>query len=144
MNRMQKSTILNTIINKRAQFACVRYAREVKMKKGCPYTVVKETVARNIRVGVPYEHMASTPQGIHSLPSSMEYVSYPHVLKNNKTGKEFVRIATNSNTKFESHWFVNGREVSKESLSEFMYAESKRSEIPPVMNIGIDNIIYIH
>ena len=73
-----------------------------------------------------------------------EWVNYPTILQNAK-GDKYVRIETNSNTRFESVYRVNGKEVNKADIEQyFLASEKSKGELPVVMNIKIDNISYIH
>jgi hypothetical protein len=74
-----------------------------------------------------------------------EWVNYPTLLQNAK-GDKYVRIETNNNTRFESVYRVNGMEVNKADIEGYLLSSEKShgGELPPVLNIKLDNISYIH
>jgi hypothetical protein len=71
-----------------------------------------------------------------------EWVNFPTILQNKK-GDKFVRITTNSNTKFDTTYYANGIKVNKEDIEQYL-PKSSRGDMPVVMNINMDNINYIH
>jgi hypothetical protein len=71
----------------------------------------------------------------------MTWVNYPTILKSDKTGKNYVRIETNKNTRFNTTYEMDGKPVSKAEIEGYLLASEKRSgEMPSVMNIGLDTI----
>ena len=150
-----KMSIREVALAKKGTFATLEYSRPVKVKKDCPVEITKTTVARNVRIGAQYDAMKSVQiaKGVtntadaHKLNTGLkgfEWVNYPTILQNAK-GDKYVRIETNSNTKFESIYRVNGREVNKADVEQyFLASEKSKGELPVVMNIKMDNISYIH
>lgn len=149
-------SIREVALSKKGTFATVGYSRPVKTKKDCPVTILKTTIARNVRIGCEYDAMkvvkdakgVQTTAEAHKLNTGLkgfEWVNYPTILQNAK-GDKYVRIATNSNTKFDTVYTIDGREVSKASIENYMLASEKShgGELPPVMNIKMDSIAYIH
>lgn len=148
-------SIRETALSKKGTFATVEYSRPVKVKKGCP-TIIKTTKALNVRIGAQYDAMKAvqTAKGVtsteeaHALNTGLkgfEWVNYPTILKSTKTGDNYVRIETNSNTHFETVYAMDGKEVSKADIEPFMLASEKsKGEMPVVMNIKMDSINYIH
>lgn len=148
-------SIREVALGKKGTFATVEYSRPVKVKKGCPVEITKTTVARNVRIGAQYDAMKTVQlaKGVtstadaHKLNTGLkgfEWVNYPTLLQNAK-GDKYVRIETNSNTKFESTYTVNGSPVDKASVEQyFLASEKSKGEMPVVMNIKLDNISYIH
>ena len=148
-------SIREVALGKKGTFATVEYSRPVKVKKGCPVEITKTTVARNVRIGAQYDAMKSVQiaKGVtntaeaHKLNTGLkgfEWVNYPTILQNAK-GDKYVRIETNNNTKFESVYRVNGREVNKADVEQyFLASEKSKGELPVVMNIKLDTISYIH
>lgn len=142
---------IEKILNKNANFSCVGWERPCKVKKNCPQ-IDKRTVAKNVRIGASYDNMAvvKTARENGELPKEnqglfgLEWLKYPYVLVNPKTNKQFLRIETAKNTKFETQYFMNGREVKKTEIENYLLSSEKsKGEIPTVMNIGLDNINYI-
>lgn len=149
-------SIREVALGKKGTFATVEYTRPVKVKKDCPVEIQKTTVARNVRIGAQYDALKSVQlaKGVsntkeaHEVNTGLkgfEWENYPTILKSTKTGAQYVRVETNSNTKFESVYTVNGHEVSKESVEGyFLASEKSKGEMPVVMNIKLDTISYIH
>lgn len=149
-------SIREVALAKKGTFATLEYSRPVKTVKACPVEITKTTVARNVRIGAQYDAMKSVQiaKGVtntaeaHKLNTGLkgfEWVNYPTILQNAK-GDKYVRIETNNNTKFESVYRVNGREVNKADIEGYLLAseKSRGGELPPVLNIKLDNISYIH
>ena len=150
-------SIREVALSKKGTFATVGYSRPVKVKKACPVQIVKTTVARNVRIGAQYDAMKSVQlaKGVSSTAEAhavnnglngFEWISYPTLLKNQKNGETYVRIETNSNTRFESVYTVDGKEVDKKTYEQYFMAseKSRGGELPPVMNIKMNSISYIH
>ena len=142
---------------KKGTFATIGYTRECKCKKNTPFTIVKETVILCARIGAQYDALKSvkdakgvkTTEEAHALNNGlngMSWVNYPTILKSDKTGKQYVRIETNSNTKFKTVYKIDGQEVNKADIEQYLLAseKSKGGEMPVVLNIGLDTIEYIH
>ena len=149
-------SIREVALSKKGTFATLEYSRPVKTVKACPVEITKTTVARNVRIGAQYDAMKSVQlsKGVtntadaHKLNTGLkgfEWVNYPTLLQNAK-GDKYVRIETNSNTRFESTYRVNGMEVNKADIEGYLLAseKSRGGELPPVLNIKLDNISYIH
>lgn len=147
-------SIREIALSKKGTFATLEYSRPVKVKKNCPVVITKTTVARNIRIGAQYDAMksvqlakgVSNTQEAHAVNTGLkgfEWVNYPTILQNAK-GDKYVRIETNKNTKFESVYRVDGREVNKADVEQyFLASEKSKGELPVVMNIKMDSINYI-
>ena len=141
-------------LNKKGQFTNLTYARPCKVLKGSP-EIVKTTKAFNVRIGAEYDALQSTKDAKgtttteenHALNQGLrgfEWVTYPYILKATKSGKEYIRIETAKNTRFETVYTVNGKEVQKAEIEQYLQSNEKRNgDIPSVMNIGIENILYI-
>ena len=142
-------------LNKKGQFANVQYARACKTLKGAP-EIVKTTKAYNVRIGAQYDALQTTKEAkgvttteeahaVNKGLNGMEWVVYPYILRSLKTGKEYIRLETAKNTRFETVYTVNGKEVVKADIEQYLQASEKKSgEKPTVMNIGIENITDIH
>lgn len=148
-------SIREIALSKKGTFATLEYSRPVKTVKACPVEITKTTVARNVRIGAQYDAMKSvqlakgvqTTAEAHKLNTGLkgfEWVNYPTILQNAK-GDKYVRIETNNNTRFESVYRVNGKEVNKADVEQyFLASEKSKGELPVVMNIKMDSISYIH
>lgn len=149
-------SIREVALGKKGTFATLEYSRPVKVKKGCPVEITKTTVARNVRIGAQYDALKSVQiaKGVnntneaHALNTGLkgfEWDKYPTILKSTKTGAQYVRVETNNNTKFESVYRVNGKEVNKADVEQyFLASEKSKGDMPVVMNIKLDTIAYIH
>ena len=146
-------SIREVALSKKGTFATVEYAKEVKTLKGCPVTITKKTIARNVRIGCEYDSLkvVKDARGVKTTEESREkssglngftWVNFPTILQNKK-GDKFVRITTNSNTKFDTTYYANGIKVNKEDIEKYL-PKSSSNGLPVVMNINMDNINYIH
>lgn len=141
-------------LNKKGQFGNIQYARPCKTLKGAP-EIIKTTKAYNVRIGAEYDALKTTleAKGVENKAEAhkvnqglngMDWVVYPVILKSNKSGKEYIRLETAKNTHFETVYTVNGKEVQKNEIVQYLQASEKKSgEMPTVMNIGLENIQYI-
>ena len=143
-------------LSKKGQFAHIIYSRTCKVKKGCP-SIVKTTNVYNASIGRQYDALkvvkdakcVKTTEEAHALNTGLrgfKWKNYPTILTSEKSGKDYIRIETNKNTKFKTTYTMNGKEVSRETISDMLLASEKKhdGEIPVVMNIPMDGISYIH
>ena len=142
-------------LSKKGQFTSLEYTKACKVKKGSP-TIIKTTKVLNARIGCSYDALKSTQKakGVDSRAEAeklntglrgMEWVNYPTILKSIKTDKHYIRLETVKNTKFYTTYKVNGVEVDKSEIEQYLQSTEKRNgEMPSVMNIGVDDINYIH
>ena len=144
--------IIETALNKKGQFASAEWSRPCKTLKSCNHEIIKRTIANNVRIGANYENLHTTIEGRASgeLPSEnqglrgLEWVTFPVVLRNPKTERQFIRLETAKNSKFITQYFIDGQETTKAEVESYLQASEKSSgEMPTVMNIGIDTIINI-
>ena len=153
---MTANEIRERIMSKKAQFACVVYQRECKVKKGAP-KITKLSRARNVRIGTPYdsieavqkakgvtnaEDAAKENMGLHN---GLVMDTYPYTVFNPMTRRYFLRINTNKNTAFDTEYYVDGKLVQKSEIEDYLYSSEKnhKGDLPPVMNIAMDSIKYI-
>lgn len=146
--------IIETALTKKGHFATVQYSRPVKVKKGAPM-ITKVTRARQIRIGAQYDALKSVQiaKGVtntkdaHKLNTGLrgfEWINYPTILKSIKTGDQYVRVETNSNSKFETTYIMNGKVVTKQDIEPYILAsERSKGDMPVVMNIKADYITAI-
>lgn len=142
-------------LNKKGQFTNLTYARTCKVKKNSP-VIEKMTKAFNVRVGAQYDALkvvqnikgTTTTEETHEKNNGlngMEWVVYPYILKSIKSGKEYLRLETAKNTRFETVYTMDGRVVDKAEVEPYLLASEKsKGEMPIVMNIGLENITEIH
>lgn len=147
--------IITKALNKKGTFATVQYSRPVKVKKGSPM-ITKVTKARNVRIGAQYDALkavqvakgVSNTAEAHEVNTGLkgfEWDVYPTVLHSIKTNKQYIRLETNSNTKFDTTYIMDGKVVNKADIEQYMLASEKsKGEMPVVMNIGVDSITDIH
>lgn len=141
--------IIKTALNKKGQFASLEWERPCKTLKSCAVNITKKTVARNVRIGAGYDNLSATRAGRENgtLPAQnaglngMVWNVYPVILTSEKTGKDYIRIETAKNTNFSTVYFMNGEEVRKDSIAQYLQASEKREgDIPSVMNIATEYI----
>lgn len=142
-------------LSKKGQFTSLEYTKACKVKKGSP-TIIKTTRVLNARIGCSYDALKSTQKAkgvdcraeaekLNTGLRGMEWIQYPIILKSIKTDKHYIRLETAKNTKFNTTYKVNEVEVDKSEIEQYLQASEKRSgEMPSVMNIGVDDINYIH
>lgn len=146
-------SVREVALAKKGTFATVEYSKEVKTLKGCPVTITKKTIARNVRIGCEYDSLkvVKDARGVKTTEESrakssglngFTWVNFPTILQNKK-GDKFVRITTNSNTKFDTTYYANGIKVNKEDIEKYL-PKSSSGNMPVVMNINMNNINYIH
>lgn len=147
--------IIETALSKKGHFATVQYSRPVKIKKGAPM-ITKVTRARQIRIGAQYDALkvVQTAKGVtntedaHKLNTGLkgfEWVKYPTILRSLKTKEDYVRIETNSNSKFDTTYIMNGKVVDKKDIEQYILAsERSKGDIPVVMNIKASYITAIN
>ena len=150
-----KIEIETVAINKKGQFTSLEYTKACKVKKGSP-EIIKITKVLNVRIGCSYDALKTTQEkkGVETRAEAralntglrgMEWIQYPTILKSVKTDKHYIRLETAKNTKFNTVYKINGVEVDKAEIEQYLQASEKRTgEMPAVMNIGVDDINYIH
>lgn len=142
-------------LSKKGQFTSLEYTKACKVKKGSP-EIIKTTKVLNARMGCSYDALKSTQEakGVNNKAEAeklntglrgMEWINYPTVLKSIKTDKHYIRLETTKNTKFNTVYKINGVEVDKADIEQYLQSsEKKGGEMPTVMNIGVEDINYIH
>ena len=149
------NNIETVALSKKGHFTSLEYTKACKVKKDSP-TIIKTTKVLNARIGCSYDALKSTQKAkgvdcraeaekLNTGLRGMEWIQYPIILKSIKTDKHYIRLETAKNTKFNTTYKVNGVEVDKSEIEQYLQASEKRSgEMPSVMNIGVDDINYIH
>lgn len=152
---IMNNNIEKIAISKKGQFTSLEYTKACKVKKGSP-EIIKTTKVLNARIGCSYDALKSTQEakGVNNKAEAeklntglrgMEWINYPTVLKSIKTDKHYIRLETAKNTRFNTTYRVNGVEVDKADIEQYLQSSEKRTgEMPVVMNIGVDDINYIH
>ena len=93
-------SVREVALAKKGTFATVEYSKEVKTLKGCPVTITKKTIARNVRIGCEYDSLkvVKDARGVKTTKESrekssglngFEWVNFPTILQNKK-GDKFV------------------------------------------------------
>lgn len=149
------NNIETVALSKKGHFTSLEYTKACKVKKDSP-TIIKTTKVLNARIGCSYDALKSTQKAkgvdcraeaekLNTGLRGMEWIQYPIILKSIKTDKHYIRLETAKNTKFNTTYKVNGVEVDKAEIEQYLQSTEKRSgEMPSVMNIGVDDINYIH
>ncbi len=141
---------LEKMLNKKGKMSSLTWRKNCKTYKGVEDIIEKETKASSVQIGAAYDNCKRVISGRAdgTLPeqnvglNGLEWVSYPYILKNPKTDKEYVRITLTANSKFNSTFFENGVEVQKSEIIDKLTSAEKRSgDMPLVMNIPLENII---
>lgn len=152
---IMNNNIEKIALSKKGQFTSLEYTKACKVKKNSP-EIIKTTKVLNARIGCSYDALKSTQEakGVDNKAEAeklntglrgMEWINYPTVLKSIKTDKHYIRLETAKNTRFNTTYRVNGVEVDKADIEQYLQSSEKRTgEMPVVMNIGVDDINYIH
>lgn len=131
----------------------LEFERDAETYKTCQDVIRKRTRMVG-RIGVGYDHKASTVQGRAdgSLPpvnaglKGRTWLEYPYLLLSS-TGKTLLRLNTGTNPKVARRvrWFRNGVEVPFASVSADLQANEKR-ERPEIttFDTNVVNILRIH
>lgn len=149
------NNIIEKALSKKGQFATVDYERKVKTLKNAP-EIYKHTKAYNVRIGAEYDSLKTTLENkgvdnkeqAHALNqglNGMEYEIYPVLLKG-RNDRQYIRIETAKNTRFETEYYMGGEKVNKADIEQYLQSSEKKSsgDLPTVMNIGVDSITEIH
>jgi hypothetical protein len=147
-------SIREQILSKKGTFATVTSTRPCKVRKGSP-VVTKTTKYRNVRLGCSYDSLARTKaekgvtttaearalnKGLNGMVYAKES-DYPYIKTSVKTGKQYAVLTLNKNSKFDTVYTLNGKEVSKAEVEPYLLASEKsKGEMPSVLNIGLDTI----
>lgn len=148
---MKAETVLK-LAQKTGQIITLETSRPVKVKKGQPQ--IQKTSIFQARVGVNYDNMQAVktkratgelPEENQGLAESLEWIQFPILLKNTKTGKEFLRVSKlNSSNTPKTIFTQNGIEIDRETVKKVAYAsEFSERESPDCFNIDLNNIINI-
>ena len=146
-----KLEILKKALEKHGQFASMEYISPLKLKKDNPFGEIKQrTVVKGIQIGAQYDNkkdikearingqLPSENQGLNGV----EWVVYPHILRNPKTNSLQLRYYINDNTKYETEYEDgNGKKIDINEIKPFMYAKKSRPSIDNTRNIIIDKIV---
>ena len=152
-----ENKIINTAVMKKGRFATVVYTKTCKTLKSCTDIITKTTKAYNVRIGTEYDSMkavqlakgVANKEEAHELNNGLkgkEYILYPVLLKATRSDKKYLRIETNSNTKFISTYYLNGVEINKSDILDMLLASEKKSsgDMPPVIDITLDYITEVN
>lgn len=154
---MTKQEILNVVNNesvKNGQFFSVLYVGcpSNMRKTNNPYVgrVMKATLVSGIQFGVSYTNKLNNEREREGLVP--DFVSHPmrgcewvegyanQICEAVKDGSWKLRITLTENVKFESKWMIDGRAATAEEVAEIKSFIPERTELPLVMNIGIEKI----
>ena len=143
---------VNELKRKAGKFQTIKYQRQCKVLKSCPYEITKVTIASSVRVGCQYDNLGRVKQKRMDgeLPSEnvglrgMKWVEYPFLLESEKTGEQYLRVELCKNSKFTSQYYVGNKMVSKESIMEYLTASEKKSgDMPDIINIKVKSLMEV-
>ena len=130
------------------------YARELKTKKNVTDIMTKiETV--QVSFGVNYDNKKAViearnngelPAENQGLAKNMEWVVYPYLLRNVKTGDYQLRCNGLKTNKHEINYYKNGGLVDAKDIINDCYSNEVSLELPdprPTFNIALDKIVSI-
>lgn len=135
---------------KAGTWVAILWEKELKTRKGVEASIVKMTEA-TLRMGVAYDNKASVQEKRENgeLPSENQGLPYgtwyrfPYLIESK--GKLQLRVTTSQNTKYNTKYFMNGTEVTKDEIRELVLKSEIESngERPEVFNIKIENVLAI-
>lgn len=147
------NNIKDVITNVKGQFVSLKWRKVCSTYKNVTENIEKETSAHSVRVGAQYDNMSVVKEGRENgiLPTEnaglkgLEWEVYPYILKNPKTGREFLRIETTETSTFSSEFFMDDEPIEKKYILDKLTASEKNSRgiRPTVMNIPLDNILEV-
>ena len=138
---------------KKGSFQKLQWERELKLYKKYENQDIKITKFSEgvVRFGIEYDNMKAVqekrengelPQDNQGL-NGLEWLLYPYLLKNIKSGKVYVRVNTTGN-KIKTRYFMNGEEITKEVAEEYCTASNfSKGQAVEVFNVGIENIVAV-
>lgn len=107
--------------------------------------VSRETTYDGVRF-VDYENMASVKekreQGIEAKEPWYEWVDFPYIAVGKKNRKQYAIVKPTTNVRITSRYFVDGVEISKESLLPYIL-KSGSTEEASVLSLELSQIKYI-
>ena len=128
------------------------YSKELKTRKGVTAKVSKKTTVQ-VRMGVDYDHLASTIEGRANgtLPpenaginSSLTWVDKGrNFLINSKTGEVMLRVASANGNPTKTVYYKDGVPVDKAEIEPLCLKSetASRNKAVSVFNIKIDKIL---
>jgi hypothetical protein len=135
---------------KSGTWVSITWEKELKTRKGIEAIVTKKTEAV-LRMGVAYDNKASVKEKRESgeLPEENQGLPYgiwhlfPYLIQHKENFQ--LRVTTSQNTKYDTHYFLNGTEVKKDDIRELVLKSEIESngERPEVFNIKIENLVAI-
>lgn len=146
---MEYEKILEKINGKKGQFCSISWSRPMKTKKEFTnYKVVKHTYGTALRLGVNYDNMASTIKGREDGTKPAVNVGLigrswvlPNVMmRSDKSGKYLLRVSMAQNSKFNTKFTIDGREVDRSEVEKMVYKNEIGSHETNVFDVNIDNI----
>lgn len=124
--------IEKAITKPKGQFSRIVWSRNCKVKKGAP-EIKKTTYAHVGRLGLVFNNLASVKQKRASgelpaentgLPAWAEWVKFPHLIRNKKSGQLYLRIYPMHGTKKVS-FEIDGKEVDEKEIQDYLGAQEK-------------------
>ena len=148
---MRMNEVLKAIEGyKNGTWVSILWEKELKTRKGIEAVITKKTEAV-LRMGVSYDNKASVQEKRENgeLPSENQGLPYgtwymfPMIIEHK--GNYQLRVTTSQNTKYDTHYFMNGVEVKKDEIRELVLKSEVESngERPEVFNIKIENVLAI-
>ena len=99
---------------------------------GCEYDNLKNVINKRDNGELP-----EINQGLNG----MEWIEYPLFLKGIKNGNTYLRVNLIPDTQIETHYYLNGNEVTKEEILQYCLASNfSNGQQIDVFNVNIENI----
>ena len=133
-------------------FITIEIEREVKTLKSFDGKITKKSKYKNARLGMAYDNLKQTielresgelPKENAGLPWG-KWKTFPYVLEHK--GKEYLRVYSDFN-KIESTYFLNGNEVKKSDILQYLLSSEKSDKKPEnpllTMSIKSENVLNV-
>lgn len=119
-------------------FTSVLWERDAKTKKSCQ-DIIKKRVRATVRVGVDYENLSHIKQSRidGSKPATSngltwgEWKEFPYFIEHtpkNGIKTKYLRAYLGKNAQVTTEWFMNGRKVTKDDISQLVLASELKDE----------------
>lgn len=139
---------------KKGSYRRIELVRQAHTLKSSPVEITKRSIIVG-RLGLNYKHiqdqelqqrLANPQEGAQQRSSWASKVeNNDFLIVNNKTGAYYLEVYTARNTKHKAKvsYMVDNKEVSKESIQDYLLSSEKRSNSTLVFSIPIENILSI-
>ena len=116
---------------KKGTYITLHTLKQAKVKKSCPYKIVKSSKYKNARLGISYDNMSQTQvlRNTDEIPKENagltwgEWKSFPYVIEHK--GKDYLRCYVEIRN-IETTWIKDGEVVNKADIEEYLLSSEKK------------------